>query len=346
MRRGCGSPASTRAGRGGKPVQGQLGSFALRGKDIEIGGVALTLLNGSFRGKAELRQLDRYTVTGEISGVDTRRTAAMFYSTEPLPWDALVFGSVNLQGSLKRARDLRASGNLQLAPAPTGDPVHGEINVAYDASSGALDLGRSTVSLPHSRADFSGAINSELKVHLETTDLNDLLPVLGKSAADIPVKLSNGLILFDGIVAGDLNNPRITGHARASNFTFSDEHVDSLEADVAASADYLRVQNATAAQGPLRAQFQGFGGVEPVEDRRRQPDCRYRHPAECRRLRPRGGAARQGSAGHRHAQRLGAGERDHRDAARATPTWNCSRAPWAASHSTALRPTPATLRTA
>ena len=62
-------------------------------------------------------------------------------------------------------------------------------------------------------------------------------------------------------MAGDLNNPRITGHARASNFTFSDEHVDSLEADVAASADYLRVQNATAAQGPLRAQFQGSVGL-------------------------------------------------------------------------------------
>ena len=113
-------------------VQGQVGSFALRGKDIEIGGVALSLLNGSFRGKAELRQLDRYTVTGEISGVDTRRTVAMFNS-QPLPWDALVSGSVHLQGSLKRARELRAGGNLQLAPAPTGDPVHGEINVAYDA---------------------------------------------------------------------------------------------------------------------------------------------------------------------------------------------------------------------
>ena len=183
-------------------VQGQVGTFALRGKDIEIGGVALSLLNGSFRGKAELRQLDRYSVTGDVSGVDTRRTAAMFYD-QALPWDALVFGSVNLQGSLKRARDLRASGSLQLAPAPTGDPVHGEINVAYDASSGALDMGRSTVSLPHSRADFSGAINSELRVHLETTDLNDMLPVLGKSAADIPIKLSNGLILFDGI-GGDL----------------------------------------------------------------------------------------------------------------------------------------------
>src|ERR1035437_5059386 len=237
-----------------EPVQGQVGSFSLRDKDIEIGGVALSLLGGSFRGQARLRQLDRYAVSGELSGVDARRTVAM-YSSEPLPWNALVFGGVTLEGSLKNGKDLRAGGNLTLAPAPSGDAVRGQIQVAYVARSGALDLGRSSISLPHSRADFSGAINSELKVHLETSDLNDLLPALGRSAASLPVKLAraapigaatgvppggrersqnSGAVLFDGSVTGDLGNPRIAGHLRASNFTFSDQHVDSLEADVVA----------------------------------------------------------------------------------------------------------------
>jgi translocation and assembly module TamB len=266
-------------------VQGVVGSFGLRGKEIEIGGVALTLMGGSFRGQAQLRHLDRYTVTGEFSGVDTRRTVAM-YSPEALPWDALVFGGVTLEGSLSNAKDLHAGGNLTLAPAPTGDAVHGQLDVAYDAMSGALDLGRSTVTLPHSRVDFSGALNSELKVHVETRDLNDLLPALGTSAASVPVKLdrsltvaaligapagvppggragaqNGGLALFDGAVTGDLSNPRIAGHLRAYNFTFSDEHVDSLEADVVVASDYLRVQNATAAQGLVRAQFQGSVGL-------------------------------------------------------------------------------------
>ncbi len=241
-------------------VEGRVGRFALRGKDIEVGGVALTLLGGSFLGEARLRQLERYSVTGDLSGVDTQRTVAM-YSSEPLPWDALVFGGVTLEGSLKRAKDLRAGGNLTLAPAPVGDAVRGQIHVTYDGARGALDLGRSTVSLPHSRVDFSGSIGSELKVRLETRDLNDMLPALGKSAASVPVKLGNGVALFDGGVSGDLGNPRIAGRLRANNFTFSDEHVDSLEGDVVASADYLRVQNASAAQGPLRAQFQGSVGL-------------------------------------------------------------------------------------
>jgi translocation and assembly module TamB len=241
-------------------VQGQVGSFALRGRDIEIGGVGLSVMGGSFRGQAQLRQLDHFSVTGELSGVDARRTVAM-YSSEPLPWNALVFGGVTLEGSLRNSKDLRAGGNLTLAPAPSGDAVSGQINVAYGAASGTLDLGRSAITLPHSRVDFSGAINSELKVHLETRDLNDLLPMLGKSAAGLPVKLGSGQALFDGSVTGDLNNPRIAGHLRAGNFTFADEHVDSLEADVVAAADYLRVQNATAAQGQLRAQFQGSVGL-------------------------------------------------------------------------------------
>jgi translocation and assembly module TamB len=241
-------------------VQGQMGSFALRGRDIEIGGVALSLLNGSFRGEARLRQLERYSVTGELSGVDVRRTVSLFNS-EALPWDALVFGGVTLEGSLRTGKDLRAGGQLTLSPAPSGDAVHGQIQVAYNAATGALDLGRSSISLPHSRADFSGALNSEMKVHLETRDLNDLLPVLGKSAASLPVKMGAGLAVFDGSVTGNLNNPRVTGHLRAGDFTLSGEHLDSLEADVVAAADNLRVQNATAAQGPLRAQFQGSVGL-------------------------------------------------------------------------------------
>jgi translocation and assembly module TamB len=277
-------------------VQGQVGSFALRGKEIEIGGVALTLMGGSFNGQAQLHHLDHYSVSGEFSGVDVRRTAVL-YSPEPLPWDALVFGGVKLEGSLSHAKDLRAGGNLTLGPAPTGDAVRGQIDVAYDAMSGALDLGRSTVTLPHSRVDFSGALNSELKVHLETRDLNDLLPALGQSATGLGVKLdrgqdwqakapapplragqelppanqnishikegsqSGGQAIFDGTVTGDLSSPRIGGHLRASNFTFSGEHIDSLEADVGADSDFLRVQNATAGQGSLRAQFQGSVGL-------------------------------------------------------------------------------------
>uniref|UniRef100_Q02B21 Translocation and assembly module TamB C-terminal domain-containing protein n=1 Tax=Solibacter usitatus (strain Ellin6076) TaxID=234267 RepID=Q02B21_SOLUE len=250
-----------------EPVEGKIAKFTLRKKDIDLDGVALTLLAGSFRGEAKLRNLDSYTVTGELSGIDSRRTIAL-YSPQELPWDALVFGPVRLEGSLKRSSKLRATAGLRLAPAATGDPVTGEVNATYVAETSTLDLGHSTVSLPHSRVEVSGAIGAELKVHAETTDLNDIIPVLGKNTVTLPVTLRNGSVVFDGSVSGNLENPRIAGHVRAANVTYQAENVDSLEGDVVLAADYLRVQNATAARGAVRAQLQGSLGLsdwKPVD---------------------------------------------------------------------------------
>jgi translocation and assembly module TamB len=243
-----------------EPVEGRIESFALRHKDIDLNGVALTLLTGSFRGQVRLRDLNSYVVTGELSGIDSRRTVAI-YSAEPLPWDALVFGPVRLQGSLKDSANLVATAQLRLAPAASGDAVTGEINATYTARNGTLDLGRSTVSLPHSRAALSGTIGHELTVHAETSDLNDILPALGTSAAQAPVKLRNGSAIFDGTVAGNLKNPRIAGHVHAVNAVYQEQNVDAFDADVVLSADYLRLQNASAALGTLRAQFQGSLGL-------------------------------------------------------------------------------------
>ncbi|MEO8595698.1 MAG: translocation/assembly module TamB domain-containing protein [Candidatus Solibacter sp.] len=241
-------------------VQGTVAKFLLLKRDIAIDGVALALVNGTFRGSAKLRQLENYSVTGEISGIDTRRVVAL-YSSAALPWDALVFGPLTLEGSLKRGRDLRATGQFTLAPAPASEPVHGQLQLAYDGEHRTVAVGQSTVTLPHTRAEFSGALQSELKVRLETTDLKDVLPVLGDSAAALPVQLTNGSVRFEGSVTGDLDNPRIAGHLRAANVAYSGQRADSLEADIALAADYLRVQNATATQGALRAQFQGSIGL-------------------------------------------------------------------------------------
>ncbi len=134
-----------------EPVEGRIGAFTVRRKDLDFKGVALTLLTGSFRGDVSVRNLDNYSVVGEVSGLDSRRAIAL-YSPQQLPWDALVFGPVRLEGRLKRAASLIATAHLRLAPAPSGEPVSGDVNARYVAENGTLDLGRSTVSLPHSRA--------------------------------------------------------------------------------------------------------------------------------------------------------------------------------------------------
>ena len=246
------------------PVEGHISGVGVRGKNVDLRGIELAVMGGSFRGDASVRQLDRYEVNGEVSGIEARRVVAM-YSPETLPWDARAFGPVHLEGSFLRSQELRATANLTIAPALAGDPVRGQVTAAYEVRSGILDLGRSTLTLPHSRADFSGAYGRELQVHMETRDLNDILPAVSRNAANLPLKLRNGAAIFDGTVTGKLESPHIAGHVSATDFSYAGESVDSLEADVAVSAENLRMQNASVARGSLRAQFQGTVGLSEWE---------------------------------------------------------------------------------
>jgi translocation and assembly module TamB len=242
-------------------IDGRIASLTLHRKDLDLHGVALALWDGHFAGEVQIRNLDRFVTEGEISGIDARRAAA-FFTPENLPWDALAYGPVRIEGSLRRSHDLRATAHITISPAPSGDKVGGQINATYDASgTGNLDLGRSTITLPHTRADFSGSIGRELNVHFETTDLNDVLPALSKSATAFAVKLNNGSVVFDGAVTGSLTAPSIVGHVRAANVIYQEERLDSLDAGVQAAPDMLRLQNAIATRDTLRAQFQGSIGL-------------------------------------------------------------------------------------
>ena len=243
------------------PVEGTIASAVLRGRDLEFGGVAVDALGGGFRGQVQLRNLDRYTVTGEVAGFQARRVVAL-YSAERLPWDSQVSGQATLEGSLLRPIELRVSADLDLEPGADSPPVHGQIAASYEARSGILDLGRSSVTLPSSRAVFSGAIGRQMRVQLDTRDLDDLLPALGLSAAKLPVKLSSGgAVAFDGTVTGKLDDPRIAGRLRVTRFAYQATAFDSFDADVTASPENVGLRNAVLVRGPSRAQFELLVGL-------------------------------------------------------------------------------------
>ena len=224
------------------------------GEDLDLRGLTAGALGGVFKGNARLHNFDRFTASGDISGFDIRRAIAV-YSPEPLPWDGSVSGPVKLDASLKHANDVNITALLNVVPAAQGPPVHGTIAATYNAGAGTLDLGNSTLSLPNSRVDFSGVLGQELRVHLETRDLNDFLPALGQNAGAIPVKLQNGSVVFDGTASGKLDSLRAVGHLTATHPVYNDETLDSFTADVTASPNGVQLQNATAVRGPLRAQL-------------------------------------------------------------------------------------------
>ncbi len=71
--------------------EGQIAHAALRGKSLDLSGISLAGLGGSFNGDANLRDLDRYSVNGEVSGFGVRQVIALFDPTS-LPWDGRASG--------------------------------------------------------------------------------------------------------------------------------------------------------------------------------------------------------------------------------------------------------------
>ena len=244
-------------------LDARIANVALRGRDLTLREVTVAVAGGSFQGEAQVRNLERYSVNGEVAGILARRVVAL-YDKAHLPWDAAASGAVHVEGSFQRARELRASATLSLTPAPGSAPVHGQVTAAYQADGRILDLGRSSVTLPSSRVDFSGAVPAApghpMRVHLDTHDLDDLLPAIGSSAAELPAKLT-GSLLFDGAVTGALDQPHIAGHASIRGVAYSGETFDSVEADAEVSPEGVQLRSAAVARGPLRAQFQVSVGM-------------------------------------------------------------------------------------
>jgi translocation and assembly module TamB len=237
------------------PASGGIAKVTLRGSDLALRGLALRALNGEFRGDASLRDFDRYSVAGQISGFDARRAVAV-YSREPIPWDAAASGDVSLQGSFRRPNEFELRAQLAIAPAGEGAPVRGHLNADYSMRTGLLDLGRSVLILPASRVDFSGILGRDMRVRLETRDLNELLPALGTNAASIPVALaSGGRLLFDGTVTGSLDRPQVSGKLAATAFRVSGKDVDSLQGSVIASPENARIDNATVVRKSVKLSF-------------------------------------------------------------------------------------------
>jgi translocation and assembly module TamB len=239
---------------GQAPGEGRIEAIQLRRGLLDLHGVALAVLGGNFQGEARLRDWKHYTVTGDIAAIAARKVVGL-YSPEPLPWDGLASGPVRIEGTFKDKRSVRATGTLAIEPADGSAPVHGQLNAKFDGDQETVNVGSSTLTLPSSHADFLGVYGKLMRVHLESTDLNDLLPILGQNANDLPVKLQHGSASFDGTVTGQLAAPRFDGRLVAKSFTVVGQPLDWLDAEVTASPETAQLRNATAARGTLRTRF-------------------------------------------------------------------------------------------
>jgi translocation and assembly module TamB len=245
---------------GSAPVDAHIAAVALRGKNLQLRSIALSVFGGTFQGDGKVLDLVRYSASGTIAGIEARPVVAM-YVPDHLLWNSLASGSIGVEGSFGNSKVLRATAALTVVPASDSAPVHGTIEATYQASDETLDLGQSTITLPASQVDFSGVLGRRMRVHLNTRDLDDLLPAIGERAAHLPARLT-GTAIFDGTVSGTIENPQISGHTHVTGIVFEGENFDSLEGDADVSPAGVRMRNGAVAQGRMRAQFQIAVGME------------------------------------------------------------------------------------
>ena len=241
-------------------------------KKIELSAMRIGALGGTIAGRAEIRELDAFEATGHLSHFDVRRIAGLA-TKQKLPYDGLLDGPFEVRGRLSDTRNqhFTAAAKLAIAPAPDSVPVTGSIDGQYEGAHDVITLAPSYVALPSTRLDLSGVLGQQLKVHLESRNLDDLLPAISASKP-IPVNVAPaGTLAFDGTVAGKLDSPRIEGHVTGHNFVVQGQVINAFAADVAAESTSARLSRASLSYKNLRGTFEGSVGLRKWQPENDQP---------------------------------------------------------------------------
>jgi translocation and assembly module TamB len=239
-------------------------AIALDPKKIDLTGLRIAALGGDIVGQAQLRDFDEFEAKGKLAHFNVR-TLAGLATRQKIPYDGALNGPFEAHGRIsdKHNEHLLASTRLTVSPSGPGVPVNGLIDAQYQGAHDTIAIAPSFLALPNTRLDASGTLGQQVKVHLETRNLDDLLPALADPKT-LPVSLQKnaaGALVFDGSVTGKLASPQIAGHFTGRSFAYSGQTIDSLDADLTAASSGATVTHAALAYKNQRAAFSGSVGL-------------------------------------------------------------------------------------
>jgi len=162
-----------------------------------------------------------------LNGLQLRQVAdAVFRSAalrqmEPVGSITGVLGA-SWRGSLG---NLETTVDLDIVPPPSPGagqlPVTARLKATYHRAPQTIDVSQLDLATRTTRVDATGILGSttaNLRLAVNSTDLSDVMPVLGLMTSEsIPAEI-HGHASFTGTVAGKLAAPVITGHLEAENF--------------------------------------------------------------------------------------------------------------------------------
>ncbi|MGA2879166.1 MAG: translocation/assembly module TamB domain-containing protein [Bryobacteraceae bacterium] len=234
---------------------------------INLTDLQLSAPDGTFRGVAQITELKRIAVKGQIDGV-TIAEVGRLTARQTGALNGTFSGSLQLAGQVTPdgLAGVSASAMLDLKPkAGDGIPVQGSLAIDYDQRAGKLRLGNSQVDVGSTHAALSGTLGENLSVHVVSRNLSDALPVLralgAQTPAQWPVELQDGVARIDAVVKGGLPDPKISGTAGADKLKLDGHQLDRVTSTFTLDRSNAVLQAITVDEGKMRLEGNGRAGL-------------------------------------------------------------------------------------
>jgi len=141
-----------------------------------------------------------------------------------------------------RALDLSLEAHTQITPATQGAPVSGEVEFAYRQRDRRIEFGDSRLELPNSESRLPARSGGEIKLAINSTNLEDMKPALTLEPRAVPASLlpilgENGTAHFDGTLRGS----QLAGRIALSHFQFQGRQWDDFHSNFQAAPEAIEI---------------------------------------------------------------------------------------------------------
>ncbi len=229
--------------------------------------LSVAALGGRLNGEAVLKAFRQLQLDATISGLTLGRAGPLL-TNKLAAWSGIADGRIHAEGMLyPRTRNFIVQTKLAIIPGSGGIPVSGYVDVTYRQSGGAIELRDSHLHFPSTELSISGTVGRSLQATVDSTNLNDLTPVLslaglGYKIGALPILLAGGSARFDGTIAGLLTEPHLEGDLALTHFRMQGENWNQFRSRIDASGNGIDFSSLSVDQGSFHAAGNGRVGLD------------------------------------------------------------------------------------
>jgi translocation and assembly module TamB len=212
---------------------------------VTISQLRARALGGDFNGIARISDWRDFLVRGNVSDMPLEALQELELKHRPIAWSATMSGPVEISGYFQKrgVGNLVVAANTALQPREDKIPLEGILNTRYVADSNAISFASSYLKTPRTRVDFNGALGEQIRVILESSDLNEFLPaaamVTETPPQSLPLQLDGGVAKFEGAITSPLDSPKIRGKVAVTQSVLEKRKFDSISGDLDVDASHL-----------------------------------------------------------------------------------------------------------